>query len=129
MEIDGPHYVSLELELAVCVLPDYFRRDVERVLLDVLGSSSLADGSRGLFHPDHFSFADPVYLSRVYAAAQAVTGVAHVDVTAFGRQGGDLTTALAMGVLEFDRLEIARLANDPSRPESGVLRLTLAGGR
>ena len=32
-------------------------------------------------------------------------------------------------VIELDRLEIARLENDPSFPEHGVFNVTVEGGR
>jgi hypothetical protein len=49
--------------------------------------TTLPDGRRGVFHPDNFTFGQPVYLSQIYAAAQAIDGVASVDVTQFERQG------------------------------------------
>ena len=36
LEVDGPRFVPLEIELLVCVKPDYFRSDVEAALLEVL---------------------------------------------------------------------------------------------
>ena len=38
-------------------------------LLDVFSARDLPDGRRGVFHPDNFTFGQPVYLSRLYAAA------------------------------------------------------------
>ncbi|HWK82421.1 MAG TPA: putative baseplate assembly protein, partial [Caldimonas sp.] len=89
----------------------------------------LVDGSRGLFHPDNFSFGQTVYLSPLYAAAHQVPGVASVQVTTFQRQGTDDPSYLLNGELPLDRLEIARLDNDPNFPEHGVLRLDLDGGK
>ncbi len=129
IEIDGPAHVSLEITLDVCVHADYFRGDVAAALLAALGSSTQPDGRRGLFHPDYFTFGQPVYVSRVLAAAQAVPGVRHVDVTQFRRLGDGGAGGLTEGVLRMGRLEIARLDNDPNFPERGVLRLTLKGGR
>ena len=88
----------------------------------------LPDGRRGLFHPDNFSFGQPVHLSPLYAAAQAVAGVRSVVVTQFQRldnPGGD---ALAQGFLPLGRLEIARCDNDPNFPDRGRFRLVLEGG-
>ncbi|HEX6938808.1 MAG TPA: putative baseplate assembly protein [Longimicrobiales bacterium] len=129
LEIDGPRYVWLELELRVCVAPGYFRSDVRRALLEVFSAGTLRDGRRGLFHPDNFTFGQPVYLSRIYAAAQAVAGVQHVEVVALQRLGQPSRAALETGALEVGRLEIARLDNDPNFPERGVLRLDMEGGR
>ena len=129
LEVDGPRYVSLEVEMLVCVLPEYFRSDVKAVLLETLGNRALPDGRRGVFHPDNFTFGQPVYLSRLYEAAQAVEGVDRVDVLTFRRQQGDDGSALDEGVLPMHRLEIARLDNDPNFPENGVMRLRVEGGK
>ncbi|MDF3308899.1 putative baseplate assembly protein [Rhodococcus sp. T2V] len=129
LRFDAPVYVSLELDLFVCVAPHYFRGDVRAGLLEALGSGVLPDGRRGVFHPDNFTFGQAVYLSPVYAAAHQVAGVDSVHVTHFNRQGRDDTAPLNDGFLRLDRLEIARLDNDPSFPEHGVLRLELSGGK
>ena len=129
LELDEPHYVSLEIELFVCVRPDYFRADVRRRLLDVLSNRDLGPGRRGLFHPDNFSFGQTIYLSPILAAARDVAGVASANVVTFQRQGTDEQQYLEEGRLELDRLEIARLDNDPNFPEHGVLRIELSGGK
>lgn len=129
LHFNDPIHVPLELALHVCVKRDWFRADVRRGLLDRLGNRVLRDGTRGLFHPDEFSFGDPVYLSRIYAAAHAVPGVDSVQVTAFRRQHSDDVLALEEGRIALGRLEIARLDNDPSFPERGVLKLEMHGGK
>jgi uncharacterized phage protein gp47/JayE len=126
---NDPVYVSLELDLLVCVRPEYFRSHVRAALLEVLSSRRLADGGQGLFHPDRFSFGQPVYLSPVYAAARAVAGVSSLEVTRFERQGIPSAEHLSLGYLKLGRLEVARLENNPNFPEHGVLRLTLFGGK
>lgn len=129
LEVDGPRYVSIELNLLICVKPYYFRTDVKAALLDTLSNRVLPNGRRGLFHPDNFTFGQNIYLSQVYATAQAVEGVASVQVTFFQRQGSPQTSGLDDGVLEIERLEIARLDNDPDFQERGVLRLQMEGGK
>jgi hypothetical protein len=129
LEIDTPRYVPLELEMFVCVKPDYFRSDVEAALLEIFSSGTLADGSKGLFQPDFFTFGQTVYLSPLYAAAQAVAGVASVEITVFQRQGLPETSGLTNGFLAMNRLEIARLENDPNFAERGIFTLKLGGGR
>ena len=58
-----------------------------RRLLEVFSNRVLPDGRRGVFHPDNFTFGQTVYLSPLYAAAQAVAGVDSVVITKFQRQG------------------------------------------
>jgi hypothetical protein len=129
LRVNDPMLVSLEIDLLVCVDDAYFRSDVRAGLLDVLSDRVRQDGTRGLFHPDNFSFGQTVYLSPLYAAARTVAGVVSVQVLRFTRQGDDDPTPLADGYMRLDRLEIARLDNDPNFPEHGVLRLELHGGK
>ncbi len=131
LEIDGPSYVPLELELMACVEPHYFRGDLVLALRDVFGSQVWADGRTGFFHPDNFTFGQPVLVSRLYAAAQGIAGLRHLEVTKLRRQGAPDGDPLvpASGVLELGRLEIARLDNDANFPDRGVLRIEPRGGR
>jgi hypothetical protein len=128
VEVDAPRFVALELELLVCVKPDYFRSDVEREVLKVLGSGTQSDGTQGLFHPDRFTFGQSVYLSTIYAAVHGVAGVQSVTVQKFKRKESS-ASGVATGAIDIDRLEIAQLESDPSFPERGVVKLTMGGGR
>ena len=123
LEVDGPHPVSLEIVLGVCVKPGYFFSDVEQALLEVFSNRVLPDGRLGVFHPDNFSFGQPVFASALIATAQAITGVESVNLKKFQRQGTDSDEALLAGKLTLGRLEIARLDNDPNFPERGVFTL------
>jgi hypothetical protein len=128
-EIDNPRFVPLEIEMQICVKPDYFRSDVKRELLQVMSNRVLPDGRLGVFHPDNLTFGQSVYLSPLYAAAASVAGVGSVLVTTFQRQGTPSTEALENGELKLGRLEIARLDNDPNFRDRGVLRLIVEGGK
>jgi hypothetical protein len=122
-------YVSLDIAMTVCLLPDFLRGHVEGALLDVFSNRILPQGQRGFFHPDNLTFGTSVYLSQLVAAAQAVRGVESVTVTKlqrlFERPNGELES----GVLPIGPLEVARLDNDPGFPERGTLRLEVRGGR
>lgn len=125
VEIDGPLYVSLEIAMRVCVLPGYLWSDVQTALLAVFSNRILPGGQPGLFYPGNFTFGQIIYLSPLYAAAQGVAGVNFVEVITFQRYGIPSTTALDQGMLVLDRLEIARLDNDLSVPDHGVVRLSM----
>lgn len=137
LEIQRPIYVPLDLEIDVCVCRDYFVGDVEEELTNVLSNRDLPDGRQGFFHPDRFTFAQPLYLSALYAAIEAVEGVDSALVRRFIRQtepdpdpGRPATRRnLNRGYISSGRLEVLRLDNDPSFPENGVLRLNMLGGR
>jgi hypothetical protein len=129
LEAEDARNVALDVTLHLCVLPDYFRGEVVRAVQAALGSGVLADNRLALFHPDNFTFGQPVYLSRIVAAAQAVAGVQSVEVRRFERLGQPDTLPMAAGVLPMGRLEIAQLAGDPNFPERGRLTLEAGGGK
>jgi hypothetical protein len=129
LEVNGPTPVPLLLALDVCAKPDYFRGQVLGALLERFSSRLLPDGRRGFFHPDNWTFGQPVYLSRIYAAAAEVEGVASVTVKSFQRWGQPAGTEIRDGVLPIARLEIAELANDPNFQENGQLQVSMGGGK
>jgi hypothetical protein len=129
LEVDGPRYVPLDIILHVCVNAAYFRSEVLTAIREVLSSRLLPDGRRGIFHADNFSFGEPVYLSRIVAATQAVAGVDSVRVDRFQRLADPRPESIETGVIPIGRLEVAQLENDAGWPEHGVLKLTAGGGK
>ena len=129
VEIDGPRFVALNIALAVCVETGYFRSDVKYALLRELSCRPFPNGRLGFFHPDRYTFNDTLYLSDLVARAMSVSGVRSVDVTTFQRWGEESDNELSAAQIEFDRLEIPQLDNDPNAPENGRLNLTMAGGQ
>ena len=89
VEIDGPQFVALEIELHVCVAPEHFRSDVERELpfverlLDLVTGGEreqrVADGRRGIRLLARDVTDQPHQRGRVEPAAQVG---AHGDVRA-----------------------------------------------
>lgn len=128
LEVNDPVFVSLEIELLVCVQAGFHRSEVRTGLLRELGNRPLPDGRLGLFHPDRLSFGQTVFLGPIYGAARTVAGIDSLQATTFQRQGRADPKPLADGFLPCHRREIPRLDNDPSFPERGVLRLNLIGG-
>jgi hypothetical protein len=128
LTVRSPVFVSLDVSALICVKPGYFRSSVKAALLEALSAGNLTGGRRGFFHPDNFSFGQPVYLSQLYEVAMRVAGVASVNVTRFQRLGQPAGRELENGVLTTSNLEIVQLANDPNFPEKGRLALTLLGG-
>jgi hypothetical protein len=127
--VEGPIYVSLDLDLTVCIKPEYYKSHIKSALLQVLGSEQLANGRLGIFHPDRLTFGQTIYLSSIYEAALSVEGVESVEVTRFIRRDDPGSEALNQGYLAMRRLEIARLDNDLNFPENGIIKLNPKGGR
>ena len=131
VEVVRPVYVPLLVQVDVCLLPGYLAADVDRQLLDVLSSRMLADGRTGLFHPDRFTFGQPLYLSDVVATVMAVAGVAWTRVVGFGRLGDPPTATaanLVAGAVRIGSREVIRCDTDPNDPEGGRVEVTIGGG-
>jgi hypothetical protein len=129
VRVRGARYVPVEIALTVDVQPEHFPSTVRQRLAETFGNVELPGGRRGFFHRGNLGFGEPVYSSRIVSAAMEVPGVARVEPTLFRRLGRPGTVELERGWIEIGPLEIARLDNDPSAPENGVLRLNLRGGR
>jgi hypothetical protein len=117
-------YVPLEVQLDICLKPNYIRGHAKAALLAALGS-----GRGGFFNPDQLTFGEGVALSRLVSAAQAVAGVESVTVRAFQRMFEAPNKEIENGFLPLGPLEIAQLDNNPNLPENGKLTLKLIGGR
>ncbi|MGH2538022.1 MAG: putative baseplate assembly protein [Candidatus Promineifilaceae bacterium] len=136
IEVDGPRFVPLEVIMTVCARPGHFPADVKAALLEAFSNRTLADGRHGFFHPDNLTFGQPVYASQIVAAAMGVAAVQWVDLqpgpaspNRFQRWGQTDLGAYDQGYLSMGRLEIARLDNDPSRPENGKIEFIVIGGQ
>ncbi|GAA4936575.1 hypothetical protein ACFPM3_06545 [Streptomyces coeruleoprunus] len=126
--------LPLQLALTVCVRPGFLAWSVRQDVAAALRPGSHDGGPRGLFHPENLSFGDPVLLSRLYLAVQAVPGVESVGVDVLApldsaTPEADTAQVKATGQLTVGRDQIARLDHDPARPERGRLTLVTLGGR
>lgn len=132
IEIEPPVSVPLDIIVTVCVSEGYFRDRVKQSLLEAFNSRDLPDGRRGFFHPDNFTFGQPVYLSQVISTAMRIPGVMWVDLSGeenrFQRWGESAHKEVEEGRITMGRLEIARLDNDPSAPENGKIEFIMEGG-
>lgn len=129
LEVEEPVYVALEVEMKVCISPHFFKDEIKQVLNRIFSNRRPANGQLAVFHPDNFSFGQTVYLSRLYAAAQAVRGVEFVRITKFQRKDKPSSDPLNEGKLILGRREIARCDNDLNFPNRGTFDLILEGGR
>jgi hypothetical protein len=128
LEIDGPVYIPLDITIRVCVAPDHFQSHVRQRLIQSFSRHDLPDGRLAFFHPDNFTFGQPVYLSHVYQHALSVDGVTSVEVLRFQRWGKTAADEIEKGYLKPERLEVIRLDNDPNYPEYGKIEFEMHGG-
>ena len=128
LEINGPVFVPLDILACVCVRPGYFESEVKKGLLAAFSNRDLPDGRRGYFHPDNFTFGQPVFLSQIYRVAMQQPGVASVEVKRFQRFGKNPNQEIDNGFLRPAALEIVQLDNDRNFPENGKLEFDVHGG-
>ena len=128
LRVAPAQHVPLHVALRVCVRPGFLAGHVKAALLARLGAG-VVGGVAGFFHPDNLTFGQGVALSALVAAAQSVAGVDNVWVTRLERRYEGPAGELARGLLPLGPLEIARLDNDPSRPDLGLLEIKMEGGR
>lgn len=122
-----PRFVSIDLEIEICVAASARRDDVERRVLEALAPTHR--GARGFFFADHFTFGTPLYRARLEAAVMAVPGVKGVLAIRYRRRA-TLATFIALDpVLAVGKGEILRIDNDPDWPERGSIAIVTEGGQ
>jgi predicted phage baseplate assembly protein len=129
MVVTPAETVPIDLQVGICVDPQFLRAHVTAAVQAVLGTGELPDGTRGTFHPDELTFGSPVRVSQIIARVAAVAGVTSAEVTRLRRLFAPGSGALATGVLSFGALEVPRCDNDPAHPEHGRLVINARGGR
>ncbi len=137
LEFVSPIFVALDIILYVCVRPNAYAPDINRDLFALFSDRELPDGTRALFHPDVLEFGQDVALSPLIARAMQIDGVGwigtrneqNVSVGQFARMDHPGVDYADDAILPIANAEIARLDNDPSRPENGRIRFILEGGR
>lgn len=132
LELSGPVYVPIELEIEFCAAPDARPSDVQQALQQTLSNGDLPGGLKGFFHPDNFTFGDNLYVSRIYAAVMSVQGIESAQVTKLARlhaaqPEAETTLNLSQGYLSVGPDQIIRLDNDRSFPQNGTLTIRAKG--
>ncbi|HEY0786344.1 MAG TPA: baseplate J/gp47 family protein, partial [Acidobacteriaceae bacterium] len=121
LEILGPTYVPIDLQVSFCTQPGYSPSSVQQQLQSALGNTAF-------FYPDNFSFGQNLYVSQLFAAIVGVPGVLTAHITRLAllhaiHPDQDTAANLAQGFLAIGPGQILRLDNDPNFPENGVLTL------
>lgn len=127
--VRGAVAAPLDIALEVCAMPQAIRATVGQRVRRALSPFGPADGSRGFFHPDNFTFGTVLYLSRLVAAVMAVDGVQSVRPVTFQRFRRLADGELAAGLIRPNGAEVLELRDDPNFPEGGRLDIWMGGGR
>lgn len=111
VQIEEAKYVPIEIGITV-YLRKYFDSKILRGRIrSSLGNkedNTIVDGSRGLFHPDNFTFGDPVYASKIYEVLKNVPEVKYGVITTFRKRHTEETNA------EYNRMDIIKSSSSSS---------------
>lgn len=116
----------VRLELDLRVLPEFLRMETRVRLEEALGAGLTAAGERGYFHFDRLELGQDLYLSEIYALAEAVRGVDHLVVRVF-RPAGDTAGAPLRDVIRVPADAVAS-GGHPSDAAIGLLHVRPTGG-
>jgi hypothetical protein len=142
LEVRPARYVALDIVLRVCAHADYWPEDLDITLQREFSDGYTADGRLGFFHPDAWTFGQPLHASQIIGRALAVQGVERVLSVSMRRWNagtGPSTSIITLSPEELpqalvDRLdvepfEILQVANDPNHLEQGRVLFDIRGGR
>lgn len=129
LEIRPPRFVPLKIVISLCVKPDVWPGDLRAVLEQEFSDGYTPDGRRGFFHPDEWTFGQPLHRSRIAGRVQQVAGVEHILSISMERFNEPTPGTPSPDVLETAFDEIFEVHNDPDHLELGVMEFDLKGGR
>ena len=127
LEIRGPKFVPLCIDVVVCIHPDYWAEDVRFLLEQEFSEGYTPDSRRAFFHPDLWTFGQRLYTSEIVGRIQLIEGVDHVVSVSLKRWGK--AAPGRSNSIDVRANEIIRVRNDPDHMEDGFMNFTIGGGR
>jgi len=140
IEIRPPEFVPLEIQVVVCANPDVWPEDLEFVLEQEFSAGWTPDGRKGFFHPDEWTFGQPLYASQIIGRAVKVHGVEHVVGQKAGTPPAEKTITVSIkrwnapfastdALTQLNYNEIVQVMGNPDHMEQGFIRFEVKGGR
>jgi hypothetical protein len=129
IEIRPPRFVPLEIQVSLCLHPDFWVEDVRYLLEQEFSDGYTPDGRMGFFHPDRWTFGQVLHRSEIVGRVHLVKGVDHVVSVSMKRFGESTPGPDVMERIEVDVNEIILVKNDPDHMEQGFIRFDPLGGR
>jgi hypothetical protein len=134
LEIRSPRYVPLDIQVALCLHPDFWPEDVHQVLEQEFSDGYTPDGRTGFFHPDNWTFGQRPHKSELAGRIHQVRGVEHVINIAWSRFNAPTPGLYPDPETGPEELfigpdEIVEVHNDPDHLSRGFIRFFPQGGR
>jgi hypothetical protein len=127
LEIRPPLFVPLDIRVALCADPGCWPEDLRFQLEQEFSASFTPDGRKGFFHPDSWTFGQPLYASQITGRIQKVEGVEHVISVTVKRWNAP--TPPADEITRLRPNEIIQVLSDPDHLERGFIFFDIRGGR
>jgi hypothetical protein len=127
LEIRPPRFVPLEITVSLCIHPQYWPEDIKYILEQEFSEGYLPDGRKAFFHPDLWTFGQPLRTSQIFGRVRTVKGVDHVVSVSMKRWNE--ATPGTNDIIEVGPNEIIRVRNDPDHMEEGSITFDVRGGR
>ena len=121
--------VPLAVTVVLCVSPTHWIEDVRMALEDEFTDSYTGDGRRGFFHPDEWTFGQPIHKSQLAGRVHQVAGVEHLISIRLERYEQATLGTTDAEALDVRTEEIILVRNDPDHRELGFIDFVLHGGR
>jgi predicted phage baseplate assembly protein len=127
LEIRAPRFVPLDIQVTLCIHPDYWIDDIRFLLEQEFSEGYTPDGRRGFFHPDRWTFGQKLRASEIIGRIQRIKGVDHVVSVSMKRWNEVSSGTDELAEVRIN--EIIQVRNDPDHMEDGFMTLTIGGGR
>lgn len=127
IEICPPAFVPLEIHVVLCVAPDYWPQDLRFIIEQEFSTGFTHDGRVAFFHPDAWTFGQPLYTSQIIGRLEAIPGVEHILTLTMKRWNDPVPKDSE--VVRVQPNEIILVASDPDHMEEGFIDFDLRGGR
>ena len=140
LEIRPPVFVPLEIKVVLCAAPDVWAEDLQFLLEQEFSAGWTPDGRKGFFHPDEWTFGQPLYASQIIGRAIRVKGVEHAVGQKVATNGTEKTISVSIkrrntpgvavdSLTQLNYNEIIQVMNDPDHLEQGTITFDVKGGR
>jgi hypothetical protein len=127
LEIRSPRFVPLDIRIELCAAPDYWPEDLRFILEQEFSAGFTPDGRMGFFHPDLWTFGQPLYASQIEGRIHQIQGVEHIVSVSLKRWNE--TTPFGQAVTKLRHNEIIEVLDDPDHLERGFIFFDVQGGR
>jgi hypothetical protein len=127
LEIRPPRFVPLEINVSLCIHPEYWPEDIKYILEQEFSDKFTPEGKNGFFHPDNWTFGQELRESQIMGRIQSIQGIDHV-LEVIMRRWNEATPGTD-AILKLRPNEIIQVKNDADNMENGFIFFDVRGGR